>query len=143
MSRQAGKQTLGLVDCDNWKNNPPTIQDFPFNERPGLKIDIPGNASPMFFFGLILTDKFVESLVSKTNEYANRVINANRPLRHRSTWNSWTDVNVPDIKKFIGVIFSMGILSLPSYKEYWSKDLLYKNEHFPTIMSRERFESIL
>ena len=74
-----------VVDCDNWKNNPPTIQDFPFNERPGLKIDIPDNASPMFFFGLILTDEFVESLVSKTNEYANRVINANRPLRRRST----------------------------------------------------------
>ena len=76
-----------VVDRDNWKNNPPTIQDFPFNERPGLKIDTPDNASPMFFFGLILTDEFVESLVSKTNEYANRVINANRPLRRRSTWN--------------------------------------------------------
>ena len=74
-----------VVDCDNWKNNPPTIQDFPFNERPGLKIDIPDNASTMFFFGLILTDEFVESLVSKINEYANWVINANRPLRRRFT----------------------------------------------------------
>ena len=46
-------------------------------------------------------------------------------------------------QKFIGLIFSMGIISLPSYKKYWSKDLLYKSEHFPSIMSRERFESIL
>ena len=34
-------------------------------------------------------------------------------------------------------------MSLPSYKKYWSKDLLYKNEHFSSVMSRERSESIL
>ena len=60
---QSSDPEENVVDCDNWKNNPPTIQDFPFNERPGLKICIPDNASPMFFFGLILTDEFVESLV--------------------------------------------------------------------------------
>ena len=37
----------------------------------------------------------------------------------------------------------MGLISLPSYKKYWSKDLLYKNEQFPSVMSRERFEFIL
>ena len=47
------------------------------------------------------------------------------------------------MKKFIGLIFSMGLISLPSYKMYWSKDLLYKNEQFPSVMSRERFEFIL
>ena len=92
--------------------------------------------------GKIIHPLFVESLVSKRNEHANRVINANRLLRRRSTWNSWTDVNVPDMKKFIELIFSMGLISLPSYKKYWSKELLYKNEHFPSVMSRERFESI-
>ena len=34
-------------------------------------------------------------------------------------------------------------MSLPSHKKYWSKDLLYKNEHFSSVMSRERSESIL
>ena len=104
---QSSDSEENVVDRDNWKNNSPTIQDFPFNERPGLKIDIPDNASPMFLFGLILTDEFADSLASKTNGYANRVINANRPLPRRSTWNSWTDVNVPDMKKFIGLTFSM------------------------------------
>ena len=37
----------------------------------------------------------------------------------------------------------MGLISLPSYKKYWSNDLLYKNEHFSSTMSRELFESIL
>ena len=64
-------------------------------------------------------------------------------MRRRSLWNSWKDVNSDEMKKFIGLIFSMELISLPSYKKYWSNDLLYKNEHFSSTISRERFESIL
>ena len=32
---------------------------------------------------------------------------------------------------------------MPSYKKYWSKDLLFRNEHFPSVMSRESFETIM
>ena len=34
----------------------------------------------------------------------------------------------------------MGIIALPAYKKYWSTDILYINEHFPSVFSRERFE---
>ena len=64
-------------------------------------------------------------------------------MRRRSLWNSWKDVNSDEMKRFIGPIFSMGLISLPSYKKYWSNDLLHMNEHFSSTMSRERFESIL
>ena len=37
----------------------------------------------------------------------------------------------------------MGLISLPSYKRYWSKDVLYKNEHLSSLLTLERFESIL
>ena len=128
---------------DIWKDDPSTTKDFSFNEQIGLKIDVPENTSPIFFFKLLLTDKLVDDLVKKTNEYATKLINHNRPMRRRSLWNSWKDVNSDEMKKFIGLIFSMELISLPSYKKYWSNDLLYKNEHFSSTMSRERFESIL
>ena len=47
------------------------------------------------------------------------------------------------MKRFIRLIFSSGLISLPLYKKYWSNDLLCKNEHFSSTMSGERFESIL
>ena len=47
------------------------------------------------------------------------------------------------MRKFIGLVFSMGLIFMPSYKKYWSKDLLFKNKPFPSVMSRERFESIM
>lgn len=92
---------------------------------------------------LLLTDDFMDDLVMKTYEYAQKLINSSQPLRHRPMWNSWKDVNSNEMKKFIGLIFSMGLISLPSYKKYWSTDVLYKNEHFSSTMPRERFESIL
>lgn len=128
---------------DPWKNEPPSIKDFPFNEQTGISIDVPEGAKPMFFFNLLLTDNLVDDLVAKTNQYAQKSINSVRPLRRRSVWNSWTDVDADEMKKFIGLLFSMGLVSLPSYKKYWSTDVLYKNENFATTMSRERFESIL
>ena len=56
------------------------LKSFPFNERRDMKINVPENSYPMFFFGLILTDDFVEDLVKKTNEYADKAINRNRLL---------------------------------------------------------------
>ena len=97
----------------------------------------------LFFFNLIFTKNFVENLVKNTNEYTDKVINAFRPLQRRYTWNNWKNVDVDEMKKFIGIIFSMGIITLPAYKKYWSTNILYKNEHFPSAVSRERFKTII
>ena len=36
----------------------------------------------------------------------------------------------------------MGIIAPPAYKKYWNTDILYKNEHIPSVFTRERFETI-
>ena len=137
-----GNAGVALSDSDdNWSEEPPTIKNFPFTETPGTKVGVP--ADEMFFFNLIFTENFVENLVKNTNEYTDKVINASRPLRRRSTWNNWKNVDIDEMKKLIGMIFSMDIIALPAYKKYWSTDILYKNEHFPSVLSRERFETIL
>ena len=73
-----------------------------------MKVDVPADADPVFF-NLIFTKNFVGNLVKNTNEYANKVIGASRPLRKRSTWNNWKNVDVDKMKKFTGIIFSMGV----------------------------------
>ena len=50
-------------------------QKFIFNETPGLNLAVPENALPMFFFNLLLTDDLLNTLLQKTNEYADRIIN--------------------------------------------------------------------
>lgn len=66
---------------DKWSNHPPALQKFVFNETEGMKIDIPQDADPMFFFQLLFTDEFVEQIVKTTNEYTKAVIASDRPTR--------------------------------------------------------------
>ena len=127
---------------DNWSEEPPTIKNFPFTETPGIQVDVPADADPVFFFNLIFSENLVENLGKNTSKYADKVINASRPLRRRSTWNNWKNVDVDEMKKFIGIIFSMGIIALAAHKKYWSTDIFYKNEHFPSVLNREQFETI-
>ena len=124
------------------KNNP-NVQNFVFNEESGMNRDVPENASPVYFFELLLTKQFIQDLLTKTNEYAEKTINASRPLRCRSNLVDWKDVTVDEMRKFIGIVFVMGLVSLPSYKKYWSRDPIYKNHFFRNVMSRERFERIM
>ena len=139
-----GNAGVALSDSDdNWNEEPPTIKNFPFTETPGIKVDVPANADPMFFFNSIFTENFVENLGMNTNECADKVINASGPLRGRFTWNNWKNVDVDEMKKFTGIIFRMGIIAVPPYKKYWSTDIFSKNEHFRSVLSRERFETIL
>ena len=64
-----------------WKDNPPTIKDFSFNEQIGLWIDLPENASPIFFSELFWIEKLVDDLVKKTNEYSTKLVNHNQPMK--------------------------------------------------------------
>ena len=59
---------------DPWKNDPPSIKDFPFNEQTGISIDVPEGAKPMFFFNLLMTDNLVDDLVAKTNQWGHSII---------------------------------------------------------------------
>ena len=57
--------------------------------------------------------------------------------------NTWKDVTLEEMKQFFGLVFHMGIVAMPSYRSYWSKDRLYSNELFKSVMSRNRFQSIM
>ena len=129
--------------ASEWSNNEPVIKTFPFNENPGLKINYPNNDDPCFFFNLFLTDQLLQDLVQRSNSYAESVINSSRPLRRNSILNLWKPITIEEIKKFFGLVFHMGLVAMPTYRSYWSKDRLYQNELFKSVMSRDRFQSIM
>ena len=41
---------------DDWTKNNPSVQNFVFNEESGMNTDAPENASPVYFFELLLTE---------------------------------------------------------------------------------------
>ena len=128
---------------DNWSKEDPVIKTFLFVENTGLKTVVPENDAPFFFFKLLVSDEFLSELVQRSNDYALQVINSSHPLCRKSVLNKWKEVTLLEMKKFFGLVFHMGLVAMPSYRAYWSRSRLYKNDMFPSVMSRERFQSIM
>ena len=128
---------------DNWSKEDPVIKTFPFVENTGLKTVVPENDAPFFFFKLLVSDELLNELVQRSNDYALQVINLSHPLCCKSVLNKWKEVTLLEMKKFFGLVFHLGLVAMPSYRAYWSRSRLYKNDMFPSVMSRERFQSIM
>ena len=43
----------------DWMKNNPSVQNFVFSEESGMNRDVPENASPVYFFELLLTKQFI------------------------------------------------------------------------------------
>ena len=112
----------------------PDIPLFEFTETEHLHIEVPDNVDPIFFFEQSCTEQLIVDRVEYTNSYAQSVINTSRPLRRRSRLDNWSDVDAPEMKTFVGLLISMGLVRLPNYQKYWSVDPLYKNNFFRSAM---------
>ena len=50
---------------------------------------------------------------------------------------------VEELMAFLGINIGMGLLRLPQIQDYWSKSKVLSTPFFPSIMSRDRFQTIL
>lgn len=110
--------------------------------NPGPR-DCPINHSPIDYFSLFVTDGLLLLFVRETNIYAQKQIDKKRrdnTLTPRSRLSLWVNVTLVEMKKYISILFLMGICRRKSLAEYWSND---KFLHFPAIkslMTMRRFE---
>ena len=82
--------------------------------------------SPLEYFSMFFPDTILETVVEQTNLYS-----VQKCLKS-------VDTNIDEIKTLIGMEILMGIIVLPSYRNYWSRSL-----RFPIIadaMPRNRYE---
>jgi len=115
---------------------------FVFNKNPGLKIDIPENASVWYHFNLFCSDDIIELIVIETNRNAEQFLSKIR-LSKASRFSKWVPTNYNEIKKFIGLLLWMGLVQMPSIESYWSTKSRYLNSIAGKTMPRNRFELIL
>jgi len=121
-----------------------TILYNPLNLDVGINpdiIDSMEDCAPIDFYTLFFDENVLDFLVSETNRYAHQIINS-RTLSKCSRLKKWTPIDRTEMRNFLGLIVWMGLVNMPSLKDYWRKDFLYKTR-VPEIMSRNRFELIL
>ena len=77
------------------------LKGFHFNENEGMKIDVPADNNPLFFFNLFVTDQLLNKLVIRSNAYAQKVINSTfekkKCFKHLERCNCHKNEAVPRI----------------------------------------------
>ncbi|GBM78914.1 PiggyBac transposable element-derived protein 4 [Araneus ventricosus] len=126
------------IDQENLAPPPPR---FPFIGNPGLNTRMDGS-SPIEFFCIFFDDDIVGYIASETNRYAEDFIEKNY-LTPSSRVQKWKDVDLSEIRVFLGIIIFQGIVQKPLQKWYWSQKPLLSTPYLKQLMSEKRFSIIM
>ena len=98
--------------------------------------------SPLDFLSLFLSDDFWNLLTTETNQYAHQFL-ASHQLKPHSRFHAWSDVTVSEMKVFLALHLSMGLVEKSELEDYWADYWPTATPGFGKVMSRNRFELIL
>ena len=123
-SSTSTQQALGQTS-DSWD-----LDDF--LPAPSPKLNMEPDSHPYEFFCKIWGEETFQELAEQTNLYALQKGTA-----------TWVNTNEEEMKSFLGIHLAMGLVRLPSLKDYWSTNPLLATPGIVKGMSRNRFRSIL
>lgn len=112
-----------------------------FTREPGVKIDLPEDATPFQVFSKLFTEELFTRLVTDTNRYAQQC-RGDEPPGGRTKLNKLTPVTLTEMKTFLGMCIAMGIMKLPARRDYWRQKRWLFQTSLPQAMSRDRFGMI-
>ena len=115
-------------------HNPPIeIKAFKgYNKPHGPSFPTP--ASILQLFTLVFTNELVGNIVTETNRYAQFCLN--------ERYESWECVTIEELYAYFGFLILMGMVNLPSIKDYWRKDVVFNYRPLSSRISRTQFLDI-
>ncbi|KAK3741427.1 hypothetical protein QZH41_003983 [Actinostola sp. cb2023] len=122
---------------ETWSDQLTNITCSTFEGIPGIRVPIPQPVREVDFFNLMFGEEEFRILVEESNRFARQTLKDN-PRR----LTKWKDTTVEEMKAFIGIWILMGLNSLPSIANYWSKDPFLRNEGIQQVMTKNRFEEL-
>ncbi len=141
--QQSPRDIICAADDDNgWERVDSSPVNAPFSAVPGFKVDVPDDATPLFFFDLLFDAGMWDLLVEQTNLYADHLIR-DADLSAHSRLRAWTPVTVDELKVFFALLIAMGLTRKTDLADYWSTDEVVETPLFGKHMSKNRFFAIL
>ena len=113
-----------------WSANTHPITVVPFTSSTFQVED-----SPIDVFQHFLPDQFLQNVCVQTNLYAEQVMGPAKYLE-------WKEVNVTEMKAYIGFSILMGLVRLPAIEDYWKVDPYLHYAPIADRISRQRFRDI-
>lgn len=128
------------VNDDTWSTNDESIILESFEGSPGIKIMPTSPESVIGSVNVFIGNDFFEYLVRESNRYHYQVVDKYKII---SKTRKWTDITVPEMKKFLGLIVLMRQVKEDVLYDYWSTDASIETRFFLQVMSRNRFLQIM
>lgn len=131
----AANLDLSSAMCHEWLEQ--------FDKQQGHMLGA-GNFTELQVFNSIFTRDVLELLVTETNRYATQYfeVHPKDSLPKYSLYRMWVPVSMDEMAAFMGTLYFMGYMKLPTYYSYWSTDFLTEMRGFRTIISRNRWHLI-
>ena len=114
---------VAMAENDTW-------HCAPFEHSHGPLIPLGLDAKPVEYFLQLFPDEVFDQISNETKRYA------------RQKGNQTFQTSRDEIKAYIGILFLMGVISLPSYKCYWSTRRCLRQQTIADVMPRLRFETL-
>ena len=118
-----------------------------FSENVGVIPDMTGK-EPVDYYRLFITDSLLQNVLDETNRYGEQYIQAHQDYltthpRARSHDFVKRRFTMSELLRLIVLMITMGIMDLPSLKDYWSTSWPFCTPHFSKLLSRDRFFLLL
>ena len=85
-------------------------------------------------FQLFFTTELMTIVVNQTNEYARLCL--------KEKYDKWDKISFDELHAYFGFMVLMGMVNLPSIRDYWRKDETFNYRPLTTRISRTRFLQI-
>ncbi|XP_077065891.1 uncharacterized protein LOC143719416 [Siphateles boraxobius] len=119
-SRSPAKSGQPHHSSEPWKtesdpDTAPQTSRFMPRRTPGAQVNMHSVHSPMDLFQLYFTRNTMKTLCKNTNKQAAK-------KQEMGNKYKWTDVEVEELYKYLGLLMYTSLVSLPSLQDYWRKN---------------------
>jgi hypothetical protein len=108
--------------------------------------NIDKDRSPFAIFSRFFDIEVLTLLVNETNRYYEQYatsVEGIENMKPHARARAYKNVNIPEMKAFLAMLLYIGLVFLPSYDDYWSKESLIDLKSIKAIMPRDIFLDIL
>ncbi|ROT63945.1 hypothetical protein C7M84_018134 [Penaeus vannamei] len=120
-----------------WRKKDNFPRKVAFSGDPGFKVPLTVESTPLDIFSYLMTDDVIDHIVSETNLYA-----VARPPAASPHMRRWTPTSRQEVKAYFGLRLLMGMVRLPSFRDYWSTDPGFRQTLMTEVMTRDRFDQL-
>ena len=99
---------------------------------------------PVDYYRLFVTDSLLQNVLEETNRYGDQYVESHQDhLKDHPQARAYDFIkqkfSMSELLRLIVLIITMGIVDLPSLKDYWSTSSPFCTPHFSGLLSRDRF----